>query len=98
MRATASTSPFWRLAERIRRRGEGLEKRTWPMARARRWVGVLEVVEMRWISEVGVRWGREGGGGVEGEEEEGAVDMGDEGGGGVWGGVVEMERERDVWL
>lgn len=29
------------------------------MARARRWVGVLRVVEMRWISEVGVRWGRD---------------------------------------
>ena len=41
---------------------------------------------MRWISDVGVRWGREGG--VDGGE---GVGDGD-GGGGVLGGVVEMER------
>lgn len=37
------------------------------MARARRWVGDLREVEMRWISEVGVRWGRDGGDGNLGE-------------------------------
>ena len=34
----------------------------WPMARARRWVGGLGEMDMRWISEVGVRWGRDEGG------------------------------------
>jgi len=38
-----------------------LEKVMCPIARAVRWVGALEVVEMRWISCVGVRWGREDG-------------------------------------
>ena len=58
------------------------------MARARRWVGRLCEMEMRCTSEVvGVRWGRDEGGGL-GEEGEGEGDVG----GGVFGGVVEMER------
>ena len=69
------------------------------MARARRWVGGLAEMEMRWISEVGVRWGREGGvdggfGGFGGGEVEGDGDGEGEGevGGGVLGEVVEMVR------
>jgi len=38
-----------------------LEKVMCPIARAVRWVGALEVVETRWISWLGVRWGREDG-------------------------------------
>ena len=67
----------------MRRRGCGVEKRMWPMARAVRWVVGLEEVEMRWISEVGVRWGR-----VVGSEGGGVVG----GGGSILGVVVEIER------
>ncbi len=38
-----------------------MEKVMCPIARAVRWVGALEVVETRWISWLGVRWGREDG-------------------------------------
>ena len=74
-----------------------MEKRTWPRARARRWVGGFGVVEMRWISEVGVRWGRLGGGeagGVGEVDEAGGADGGAVGdcGGGILGGVVVIVR------
>ncbi len=64
----------------------------WPMARATRWVVGLVLVDMRWISEVGVRWGREGdgeGGGGGGGDGDGD---GDGGGGGGLGDVVERAR------
>ncbi len=48
---------------------------------------VLALVEMRWISEVAVRWGRFLGG----EDVEGEV-FADGVSGGVLGGVVEMVR------
>ena len=52
---------------------------------ATRWVMDLALVEMRWISDEGVRWGREDVAGlVEG--------VGDEAGGGVFGDVVEIKR------
>lgn len=55
------------------------------MARARRWVVGLALVDMRWISEVGVRCGRVDGGGF-------VVGWGDENGGGVLGVVVVIKR------
>lgn len=65
----------------MRGRGAGVEKTMWPMAVARRWVGVFEAMETMWIVEVGVRWGRvEGIVGEDGAGEE--VDDGDGEGGG----------------
>lgn len=55
------------------------------MAMATRWVVALALVDMRWISDEGVRCGRDEGVGFAGG-------VGDGGGGGVLGGVVEMAR------
>ena len=85
MRATASTSPFLTAFRRISRSGSWLEKQTWPIATATRWVTDLALVDMRWISDEGVRWGREDGAGFAGG-------AGDGGGGGVFGDVVEIAR------
>lgn len=46
----------------MRERGIGVEKETWPIAMAVRWVGFLAVMEIWWTSEVALRWGRVGGG------------------------------------
>ena len=53
------------------------------MAVARRWVGVLGVMGMMWISEVGVRCGRVGA-------------VGDAEGGGEGDGVGALEEKRRV--
>lgn len=59
MRATARTSPFCRACARMRGNGFGLEKATWPIARAERAVGVLWLIGMTCTVEVAVRWGSE---------------------------------------
>ncbi len=55
----------------------------------------LALVDMRWISEEGVRWGRVGGAGFVGgigDELGSVVELCGDEGGGVLGGVVEMAR------
>ena len=84
MRATARTSPFLIAFCWIRRNGSWLEKRTWPIAIATRWVLDLALVDMRWTSDEGVRCGR-----VDAAiAAEGAVDACE----GVLEGVVEIAR------
>ncbi len=59
MRATARTSPFCRACPRIRVSGFGLEKVTWPIAKAERAVMDLWLIGMTCTVEVAVRCGRE---------------------------------------
>lgn len=91
MRATASTSPFLMAFSRIKRRGEWLEKRTRPLATATRWVTDLALVDMRWISDEGVRCGRK-------DVAESVGGVGGEPGGGIFGDVVEIVRMEVVGL
>lgn len=77
----------------MRGRGAGVEKTMWPIAVARRWVGVFEAMETMWMVEVGVRWGRVEG--IVGEDEEGGeVEDGDGEGGGEGGEVEDGDEER----
>lgn len=79
----------------MRGRGAGVEKTMWPMAVARRWVGVFEAMETMWIVEVGVRWGRVEG--IVGENEAGEeVEDGDGEGGGEGGGREDVRAGQDA--
>lgn len=60
-------------------------KRTWPIATATRWVTDFALVDTRWISDEGVRCGRDDAA----DSEEG---VGDDSGGGVLGDIVEIAR------
>ncbi len=44
----------------------GFENKTWPLAMAVRWVGVLDEMGTMWAVPVGVRWVRVVGGGMGG--------------------------------